>query len=79
MNPNYFLQTDSLDTSCGVMVSKLDRQIITSEFESHWVSHVTCILCHSSANLSKYPQADSLVISLWPRILYKKKTKKKKP
>ena len=40
-------------TSGGVMVSKLDKQIYVSEFESHWVPHTNGLVPHLSKKLSK--------------------------
>ncbi len=42
-----------LGTSSGVMVSKLDWQTYTSEFESHWVPHSYGLVLHLSKKLSK--------------------------
>ena len=37
----------------GVMVSKLDKQTYTSEFESHWVPHSFGLVPHRSKELRK--------------------------
>ena len=42
-----------LDTPGHVMVSKLDKQAFTSEFESHWMSHSFGFVPHQSKMLSK--------------------------
>ena len=39
----------------GVMVSKLDLQTYTSEFESHWVPLSCGLVPHLSKKLSKFP------------------------
>ena len=41
------------DISCGVMVSKLDKQTYTSEFLSHWVPISYGLVPHLSKKLSK--------------------------
>ena len=38
-NGTHKLQWDFVGTSGGVMVSKIDYQTFTSEFESHWGFH----------------------------------------
>ena len=40
-------------TSGGVMVSKLDSQTYTSEFESHWVPHSFGLVLNRSKDLRK--------------------------
>ena len=40
-------------TSGGVMVSKLDQQTYTSEFESHWVPHSFGLVLNRSKELRK--------------------------
>ena len=40
-----------LGTSGGVMVSKLDSQTYTSEFESHWVPHSFGLVLNRSKDL----------------------------
>ena len=42
-------------TSGGVMVSKLDKQTYTSEFESHWVPLSYGLVLHLSKKLCKLP------------------------
>ena len=44
-----------LGASGGVMVSKLDKQTYTSEFESHWVPLSYGLVPHLSKKLSKFP------------------------
>ena len=39
--------------SGGVMVSMLDEQTYTSEFDSHWVPHSCGLVLHLSKKLSK--------------------------
>ena len=46
-------------TSGSVMVSKLDLQTYTSEFESHWVPHSYGFVPHLSKKLSKLPQSSN--------------------
>ena len=41
------------NSSGGVMVSMLDQQTYTSEFDSHWVSHSCGLVLHLSKKLSK--------------------------
>ena len=40
-------------TSGGAMVSMLDEQTYTSEFNSHWVPNSCCLVLHLSKKLSK--------------------------
>ena len=47
-------------TSGGVMVSKLDSQTYTSEFESHWVPHSFGLVLNRSKDLRK------LLLTFWP-------------
>ena len=58
-----------LGTSGGVMVSKLDSQNYTSEFESHWVSHSFGLVLNRSKDLRKLLPRISLffseVLPLW--------------
>ena len=42
-----------LATSVGVMVSKVDLQAFTSEFDSHWVPHSCGFVLHLSKKPSK--------------------------
>ena len=44
-----------MGASDGVIVSKLDLQIYTSELESHWVRHSYGLVSHLSKKLSKLP------------------------
>ena len=46
-------------TSGGVMVSKLDLQTYTSEFESHWVPHSFGLVLNRSKDLRK------LLLVIW--------------
>ena len=39
---------DPEDTSCDVMVSKLDLQTIVCEFDSHWASHTSVLVLYLS-------------------------------
>ena len=45
------------------MVSKLDKQTYTSEFESHWVAFSYGLVPHLSKKLSKFPFNNWLVSS----------------
>ena len=47
--------THKSNVICGVMVSKLDWQTYTSEFESHWVPLSYVLVPHLSKKLSKFP------------------------
>ena len=50
----------------GVMVSKPDKQTLTSEFESYWVPHSSSLVPHLSKKLSKLRPAwqDWLLMAL---------------
>ena len=55
-NPNQtkeYYYSLKLGTSGGVMVSKLDSQTYTSEFESHWVPHSFGLVLNRSKDLRK--------------------------
>ena len=43
----------------GVMVSKLDQQTYTSEFESHWVPLSHGLVPHLSKKLNKLPNSEN--------------------
>ena len=50
---------DTRGTSGGVMVSKLDSQTYTSEFESHWVPHSFGLVLNRSKDLRKLLHAET--------------------
>ena len=43
----------SVCTSAGVMISKLDLQILTYEFELHWMPHSHGLVPHLNKTLRK--------------------------
>ena len=48
----------TIGASGGVMVSKLDKQTYTSEFESHWVPISYGLVPNLSKKLCKFPYID---------------------
>ena len=48
-----YTHNNTLSAFGGVMVSKLDLQTYTNEFESHWVPHSYGFVPHLSKMLSK--------------------------
>ena len=48
------LNASGLGALGGVMVSKLDYQSFTSEFDSHWVPHSYGLVPHLNKKLSKF-------------------------
>ena len=55
----------SIGACGGVMVSNLDLQIYTSEFESHWVPLSYGLVPHLSKKLSKLPLHTYQIYMIW--------------